>query len=113
MDGATVKGVKVGAALMQQWNLPPNLQNSVRYHTEPALAAEDNLEISLVHIARLMASAIDSGQAVDQVQLRVEAQVWESTELNAEHIMAVHERADQDTMSVVNSLFSNLVKVDG
>jgi HD-like signal output (HDOD) protein len=104
---------QVGAALMQGWNIPSSLQNSVRYHTEPALAAEDNLEISLVHIARLMASAIDSGHAMDQVQLRVETQVWQSTGLKVEHIIAVHERADQDTMAVVNTLFSNLAKVDG
>lgn len=99
---------QVGAVLMRGWNLPQSLQNSVRYHTEPTLAPRDNLEVSLVHIARLMASAIDSGQPLERVQLRVDAEAWQNTGLAVEHISEVHERADEDTLAVVNSLFSNL-----
>ena len=101
---------QVGAVLMEGWNLPSSLQNSVRYHTQPMQASANNLEISLVHIARLMASAIDTGQPVDQVQLRVDAEAWQTTGLEAEQIAEVHAHADQDTLAVVNSLFSNMAK---
>jgi len=93
---------------MQGWNLPLSLQNSVRYHTEPMLASHDRLEVSLVHIARFMASAIDTGQPLERIQLRVDTEAWQNTGLTVEQISEVHEKADQDTLAVVNSLFSNM-----
>jgi HD-like signal output (HDOD) protein len=98
---------QVGAALMQGWNLPVSLQNSIRYHTEPAEASENNLEISLVHIARLMAAAADKGQDIDKDLLLIDPLAWKLTGLNDESIQSVHQQTDQDTIAVVNSLFSS------
>jgi HD-like signal output (HDOD) protein len=98
---------QVGEALMQKWNLPVSLQNSIRYHTEPAEASENNLEISLVHIARLMAAAADTGQEIDKDLLLIDPLAWRLTGLNDESIRSVHQQADQDTIAVVNSLFSH------
>jgi HD-like signal output (HDOD) protein len=98
---------QVGAALMQRWNLPVSLQNSIRYHTVPAEVSENNLEISLVHIARLMAAAADKGQDIDKDLLLIDPLAWKLTGLNDESIMSVHQQTDQDTIAVVNSLFSS------
>ncbi len=49
----------VGAALARQWDLSQGLQEAIACHHEPAMASEFPLEAAIVHIANLMADAIE------------------------------------------------------
>lgn len=96
---------QVGEALLRAWNLPAKMQLCVRYHIEPSETPEYGLEVSFIHIARLMALAADAGQVIGHNQLPVAQLAWQLTGLNDECITAVHQQVDQDTIAVVNSLF--------
>ncbi len=102
---------QVGAALMEGWNLPAAMQLCVRYHIEPAETSECSLEASLIHIARLMASAADAGQDIEQNQLPVDPLAWQLTRLDAECIPLIHQQMERETLAVVNSLFSSSAKI--
>jgi putative nucleotidyltransferase with HDIG domain len=62
----------VGAALAQHWNLPASLQESIRFHHEPALAQSHPIEAAIVHIANSVARLAASGDAapIDPLALR-------------------------------------------
>ncbi|MCP4410793.1 MAG: HDOD domain-containing protein [Gammaproteobacteria bacterium] len=96
---------QVGAALIQSWSLPAVLRDSILYHIAPEQATENTLLVSLVHIARLLAAAADAGQSPEQILSLVAPQAWDITELDTDTITTVHQQADIDTISVVNSLF--------
>ena len=42
---------EAGEALLSHWNLPSNLCTSVRYHHEPEIARDANLEAAILHVA--------------------------------------------------------------
>ena len=42
---------EAGETLLLHWNLPSNLCTSVRYHHEPELARDANLETAILHVA--------------------------------------------------------------
>ncbi len=47
----------IGAMLLANWNLSPELQTLVRYQPEPEAASGQQLEIALLHLAHACASA--------------------------------------------------------
>lgn len=53
---------ELAAALMAQWNLPPSLREAVQFHHEPQHASEFALEASILHVANVMAHALESGE---------------------------------------------------
>ncbi|MDH3712458.1 MAG: HDOD domain-containing protein [Gammaproteobacteria bacterium] len=60
---------QVGGELLRIWDMPPAMQGSVRWHMEPAAADEHLLDASIVHIAALLTTEIDSLQDVDLLTL--------------------------------------------
>jgi len=49
---------EIGSVLMRQWHFPDSLQAVAKYHHIPALAKAHNIEVSIVHIADVMAERI-------------------------------------------------------
>lgn len=66
---------EVGAALFEAWNLPGSLQTAVRYHHHPALAKDYLLETSILHVANMMAHALELGEEDNFIQ-ECDPQAW-------------------------------------
>lgn len=54
---------EIGGALLDFWNLPPNLSELVRYYTKPVLAKISVQDVSLIHLADFISSALQLGSA--------------------------------------------------
>jgi HD-like signal output (HDOD) protein len=76
----------VGGALLRQWQLPDHLVDAVACHHRPARSTRF-LDASLVHIADIVANAMQMGGSGGQVIPPMDAAVWEQLELS-ESILA-------------------------
>lgn len=66
---------EVGAALFDAWNLPDSLQTAVRFHHQPAMAKDYLLETSILHVANMMAHALELGEEDNFIQ-ECDPQAW-------------------------------------
>lgn len=76
---------QVGAELMENWNLPDNLQTMIRLQPTPNLADEYPRETALLHIAHGYAfqSVMDNDKQLDEL---INPTAWTASELTAETV---------------------------
>jgi len=72
---------EVGAALLEAWRLPHSLREAVQYHHAPLCARRYGLEACVVHIADLMANALELGSSGEHGVPPLEVAAWERLEL--------------------------------
>lgn len=65
----------IGAMLLENWNLPAELQMLVRFHPTPAQAPESRLETALLHLAHAYAGQNIAANPLDAEAL-IDKQVW-------------------------------------
>ena len=58
------------------WQLPEGLQLAIRHHHDPLVAQSYRLEAVLLHIAQLLASAIEEGIDTGEVLAEVSDELW-------------------------------------
>jgi len=75
----------IGAMLMEQWKLSADFQNWTRFQPTPELAAEDNMEISLLHIAHAYAHH-KFMQTDKPLEEQIIPATWEITRLTTEQV---------------------------
>ncbi len=97
---------EVSAELMQRWNLPANMVLAVRQHTVPDQAGANDFEPSILHLANLIADAIEIGKPVDQWKLPVQPSAWIATGLTEECYSDAKARIDEMFSSVMAIFFS-------
>ena len=83
----------VGAELMNLWNLPSSLTNSIRHHHSPGQAEEDELEASIIHIANAITHIAELEHLRETEVDRVDPFAWKRTNLDPGIIDEVIEEA--------------------
>lgn len=83
----------VGAELMKNWNLPPTLQNAIKYHHNPGKAESDQLEASIIHLANAITHIAELEHLRDVHIERIDPFAWERTNLNKNIIDEIIEEA--------------------
>lgn len=75
---------EVGGELMQAWNMPETLFESVAYHHNPGCAKSGIMETCLVHMANIFTTEVESGLEMksDAPAQEIEPFAWEITGLN-------------------------------
>ena len=73
---------QIGGYLTERWNLPPNLQNPVKYHHQPSSTHEHYLITAIVHCADIFVRALDYGNGGDRQIPSIAEQVWKSLGLD-------------------------------
>jgi HD-like signal output (HDOD) protein len=90
---------RVGGVLMRQWQLPSGLREAAEFHVEPRRALDFPMETYLVHLAALLVTAAETGQAFGSGVLQPQAESWEVTGLTVQQCLSVQsefaEEADQ------------------
>lgn len=85
---------EIGGALLESWNLPGILRESVGFHTVPALAPRYPLEASIVHVASVLSDLAVSAPTGKPLALQLDAGAAEATGLDNATIERLAEQAD-------------------
>lgn len=96
----------VGGEILRKWRLPEQLQEVVECHHTPMLAARFPRDAALVHIADVVAEALQYGSSGDPRVPPMDPAAWRLAELSADHIAVVMEEVERqfaDTMELVRS----------
>lgn len=94
--------VDVGCALMQQWELPDYLAESVRGHLEPAANTPFARESAILHIASHVIDDETPDKSATRAQ--VAGEVWERAGIASEAIVEVEEDVKSRVAAVVELL---------
>ncbi|PIQ95451.1 MAG: phosphohydrolase [Nitrospinae bacterium CG11_big_fil_rev_8_21_14_0_20_56_8] len=86
---------EVGGALIQTWNLPPTLQETVRYHHNPSKAPQDPTSASIIHLADIIAHAMQLGTSGERWVPPLDAKVWGKINLPSHLIGSIVDQVDR------------------
>lgn len=76
----------VGGALLQAWRLPHTLYEAVLYHHTPHNARRHPIEAAVVHVADLLANALELGSSGEHGLAAFESAAWDRLHLPASAI---------------------------
>jgi HD-like signal output (HDOD) protein len=79
----------VGGALLESWKLPVNLAEPVRNHHRFLLSSRAPLENAVVHVADIIACALDLGSNGEHLVPPLEPAAWDFIGLAERHVAAV------------------------
>jgi HD-like signal output (HDOD) protein len=85
----------VGGALLEAWNLPRSHQEAVGYHHNPALASCFPAEAATVHVADLIANALQTGTSGEQRVPPLSVEAWNVLALSESLLPALLDEADR------------------
>jgi HD-like signal output (HDOD) protein len=66
----------VGGALMETWKLPLSVEEAVRFHHDPARAAHYPVEAAAVHLADVLATAMQLGTSREHYVPPLDMKAW-------------------------------------
>jgi len=84
---------EIGVRCSEDWRLPPIITHAIGYHHAPKSAPQDQLFVSLIHVADLLARIWQIGSTEECVVDRGEVPTDTLLNLNASEIDAVFETA--------------------
>lgn len=96
----------VGAVLLEAWNLPPRHRAAVNCHHAPQKAGVFATEAAVVHVADIIATAMQLGSAGDPYVPGVVPSAWEALRLNPNDIGAIMDETDRLFSSVASTFLS-------
>lgn len=97
---------EAGLALVNAWRLPPSLGEVVRYHHQPDLAESFPLEVSIVHIADIMASSVPFGHSGDQHVPPLSPAAWELLGLDVTEVPDILQQVAHQLDALISLMFS-------
>lgn len=97
---------EVGAELTRRMNLPESLQETIRFHHEPALAQRAPLAASIVHLATAIANCIEPSWKMDIARLdplvSISPFAWEATGLTPAIIEPILHEINMRSFEVIS-----------
>ena len=97
---------QVSAELFSKWQLPPELVDPIRHHTDPSAAGDGMLEAGILHIALHVAMAEARSQSLDQLIPSLNDDAWRVLDLSVEELEQVRDDARALTNEIVPALLS-------
>lgn len=79
----------VGGEILRKWKLPEHLQEAVEFHHTPSRAERFPRDTALIHIADVVADAMQYGNSGDPRVPPMDADAWRFAELNDDIIASV------------------------
>ncbi len=93
----------IGAMLMENWQLPQDFQQMVRYQPTPSLAPENWVETALLHIAHGYACR-HYRLANPEVETIIEPYAWDITRLDPDQVESLLEKAIEITTDMESGI---------
>ncbi len=94
----------VGGVLLQTWKLPASLEEVVMYHHNPKAATKYPIEAALIHVADIIAHAMQLGGNGEQYVPPLDSEAWDKLGLPASSLLTVMdqvERQFQDAVQII------------
>jgi len=90
----------IGAQILTQWSLPPNIVNAVRWHHAPESTGKNDTMLDIVHVANVLCLRIGIGAGRDGLQYKPSKAVTERLGLASYHL----EKVASQTLQCTNEL---------
>ena len=91
----------IGRLLLQMWKLPKAQIEAVGYHHTPHVAQHYPLEAAVVHMADVIANALQCGTSGERYVPRFNAEAWRRLELNESQLGSIIAHTDEQTREAV------------
>jgi putative nucleotidyltransferase with HDIG domain len=85
----------VGGLLLKEWKLPENLTEAVKYHHNPEKASQYPVEAACIHVADLLAHAMQLGTSGEKYVPRLSEAAWSSLSLGTGYLQLIFKQAFQ------------------
>jgi HD-like signal output (HDOD) protein len=85
----------VGSALLQAWNLPASLEEVVAFHHAPQKALRYPIESAIVHVADIIAHALELGSSGERLVPQLNPEAWERIGIPASLLPAALEEVER------------------
>lgn len=97
---------EVGSSCLTGWSLPECLCETTLHHVEPEKAVRYPRETAIVHLAMLLARAVDGQAVFDEGALTVSETAWEATGLTANDCVVCQEEIKKTAEEAWTLLFA-------
>ena len=94
----------VGSALLQAWNLPPSLEEVVAYHHNPEGARQFPIETAIVHVADILAHAMQLGNSGERFVPPLDEQAWDNIGLSTSVLSPTLDQLERQFTDVVDTI---------
>ncbi|MDD2709144.1 MAG: HDOD domain-containing protein [Verrucomicrobiae bacterium] len=94
----------IGSALLQHWKLPTNLVEGVMHHHYPLRATRYPIEASLVHIADIIANAMQIGTSGEHFVPPLVPETWERSGLSPSILAPTLAEVDRQMADMIEML---------
>jgi len=101
LDHATL-----GGHLLNRWQMPPSLEDMVRYHHEPQ-KSKNQVEASLIHLADIMANAMGIGSSGERLIPPLHQEAWVRLGLTPNILSLAIEQADYQLEDVFKVIYAD------
>jgi len=96
---------ELGRVLVQFWNLPPSFEEVVAYHHSPREARRYPAETAVVHIADIIAHAMQFGNSGEQYVPPMDERAWELIGIPTSVLSPTIDQLEREMKDVVQLLF--------
>jgi putative nucleotidyltransferase with HDIG domain len=94
----------VGSALLERWRLPGLLQEVTAWHHSPALATRFPLETAVVHVADVIANALQLGSSGERLVPPLVPDAWEQLGISATALPSILKQVDRQVTDAVTAV---------
>ena len=103
---------EVGAAVINNWGLPPVLAEVIKFHHLPDQAQKFELEVKIVSLAKYLSFLVAPINQQEVEYALEDISCWEDTGLSAEQITQSCNEADEQIYQVMESLGMVQMKIE-
>ena len=94
----------VGGLLLQIWKLPASLEEVVAYHHRPSDSKRFQADTAIIHIADILAHAMELGSAGDRLVPSLDEKAWQSLGLPASVLPRAMEQVDRQYQDAIRNI---------
>ncbi|MBW2673328.1 MAG: HDOD domain-containing protein [Deltaproteobacteria bacterium] len=105
-EGLDFDHAQAGGLLLKRWKLPPLIEHAVQYHHTP-LKSRDRLEPSIVHLADIMANAMEIGSSGEHFVPPLDSGAWECIGLSVNVLDVIIKQANRHIEEILGFFYSD------
>jgi HD-like signal output (HDOD) protein len=94
----------VGSALLQAWNLPASLEEVVAFHHAPHKALRYPIETAIVHVADVIAHAMELGSSGERLVPPLNPEAWEKIGIPTNLLPAILEQVEKQFREAIQMI---------
>ncbi len=94
----------LGGMLLRMWNLPSSVVEAVAFHHQPHSATQYPTEAAIVHLADLIANAMQLGSSGERFVPSLDGRAWEMLGLSTSILSLTVDQLDRNVSEISNSI---------